>query len=80
MSKTDFKVGCLLDQSLQLNFDIFLIQGFWSKTSVFKGRNDRGRLFNPTVEEMKDHQREEPGKRFSDDSESGKKDMLDREL
>ena len=47
----------------------------------FKGKNDRGRLFNPTIEEMKDHQRERPGKRFSDDVEDDERDdIYDREL
>ena len=47
----------------------------------FKGKNDRGRLFNPTIEEMKDHQRERPGKRYSDDVDDEKDDdIYDREL
>ena len=37
------------------------------KRTEFKGSNERGRLFNPTLEEMRDHQKERPNSRFSDE-------------
>ena len=72
-----YKVGAVMDP---VNDALEAYERALEKTD-FKGKNDRGRLFNPTIEEMKDHQRERPGKRYSDDVDDEEDDdIYDREL
>ena len=37
------------------------------KRTEFRGKNEKGRLFNPTLEELRDHQKEKPNTRFHDE-------------
>ena len=49
------------------------------QATEFRGKNHKGRLFNPSLEELKDHQKEKPNTRFSDEINGVERDIYEKE-